>query len=270
MNAHRIRTLLAKEWLELRNNRSLILTLIVPLVMFTLIPLITAFGLPLTLGDSLTADPDTEEVVENLLTAFPGFGALQPIQQFQVYILRQFLALFLISPIIGSIGIATYSIIGEKTTRSLEALLASPIRTDELLVAKSVAAALPPVLVTWFMFLIFALIVFFAGGYDVFRYTFDLAAWGLILLMAPLVALLGLGLGVITSSRVNDPRTAQQIGGIFILPLVALVFGQSAGIFLLGLPIVLVASVVLLLIDLAILGIGVSLFNREQILTRWK
>lgn len=270
MNWHRVRTVLNKEWLELRTNRSLMATLIIPLIMFLIIPLFTAFLLPTFLGDALTGDPDIEEVVGLLLETFPGFATLSTLEQFQVYMLRQFLALFLLSPIIGAMSIATYSIIGEKTTRSLEALLASPIRTDELLLAKSLAAALPPILITWLVFLIFAAIIFFMGGINVFVYTLDSAAWGLMGLIAPLVALLGLGLGVIVSSRANDPRTAQQIGGVVVLPIVALLVGQSTGIFLLGLPIVIIAAVVLFLIDLALLGIGVSLFNRESILTKWK
>ncbi len=270
MNWHRVSTVFEKEWLELRQNRSLLATLIFPLVIFLLLPIVTAFVLPIFLGASITADPDIEEVVGLLMETFPAFAGLSAIEQFQVYMLRQFLALFLLSPIIGSMSIATYSIIGEKTTRSLEALLASPIRTDELLLAKSLAAALPPILVTWLMFLIFATIILVLGGWNVFRFTMDGAAWGMMLLIAPLVALLGLGLGVIVSSRANDPRTAQQIGGVVVLPIVAVVVGQSAGIFLLGLPIVLVAAIILLLIDLALLGIGVSLFNRESILTKWK
>jgi len=270
MNWQRVNTVFEKEWLELRQNRSLLATLIIPLVMFLIIPLVTAFVLPLLLGDALTADPDIEDVVALLMEAFPAFANLSALEQFQVYMLRQFLALFLLSPIIGSMGIATYSIIGEKTTRSLEALLASPIRTDQLLRAKSLAAAIPPLLITWFMFLLFAAIVFGLGGINVFIYTMDSAAWGMMLLLTPLVALLGLGLGVIVSSRANDPRTAQQIGSLVILPIVALVVGQSAGIFLLGLPLVIIAAVILLLIDLALLAIGVSLFNRESILTKWK
>lgn len=270
MNWQRVNTVFEKEWLELRQNRSLLATLLIPLVMFLILPIVTAFVLPIFLGVSITADPDIEDVVGLLMEAFPAFADLTVLEQFQVYMLRQFLALFLLSPIIGSMGIATYSIIGEKTTRSLEALLASPIRTDELLLAKSLAAAIPPILITWFVFLLFATIIFFLGGWNVLRYTMDSAAWGMMLLLAPLVALLGLGLGVIVSSRANDPRTAQQIGGVVVLPIVALIVGQSAGIFLLGLPIVIVAAVILLLIDLALLGIGVSLFNRESILTKWK
>lgn len=270
MNWHRVRTIFDKEWLEIRSNRQLLATLLIPLVMFLLIPLITAFVLPNFLGPALTSDPDIADVVGLLMEAFPNFGELTAIEQFQIYMLRQFLALFLLSPIIGSMSIATYSIIGEKTTRSLEALLASPIRTDELLLAKSLAAALPPIVVTWLIFLLFSAIILTLGGWNVFRYTMDSAAWGLMFLIAPLVALLGLGLGVIVSSRANDPRTAQQIGGVVVLPIVALIVGQSTGIFLLGLPIVIIAAIVLLLIDLALLGVGVSLFNRESILTKWK
>jgi ABC-2 type transport system permease protein len=88
--------------------------------------------------------------------------------------------------------------------------------------------------------------------------------------MCPLVAVLGLSLGVIVSSRANDPRTAQQIGGLFILPIIALFTAQLQGLYFLNLPVVMIAAVALAIIDLAVLGVGVALFDRETILVRWK
>ena len=48
--------------------------------------------------------------------------------------------------------------------------------------------------------------------------------------MASLVAL---QVGVLVSARVNDPRTAQQFGALFILPLTGLFMAQMTGIFVL-------------------------------------
>jgi len=64
-----------------------------------------------------------KRVGEQLGRAYPAFAGLAPLAQFQVFLLRQFVGLFLLAPVMGAISVATYSIIGEKTTRSIEALL---------------------------------------------------------------------------------------------------------------------------------------------------
>ena len=62
-------------------------------------------------------------------------------------------------PLMVPVTIAAYSIVGEKITRSLEPLLATPVTTTELLLGKGLAAALPGVGTAWAcygIFLIFA------------------------------------------------------------------------------------------------------------------
>ena len=76
--------------------------------------------------------------------------------------------------------------------------------------------------------------------------------------------------GVIVSSRVNDPRTAQQIGGVILVPLIALVLVQAIGSFVLDAQVFLAIAVVVALIGVAGLRAGAAIFDREQILTRWK
>ncbi|HBY93929.1 MAG: ABC transporter permease subunit [Ardenticatenaceae bacterium] len=270
MDSIRIRTIIAKEWQETIKNRTIVLTFLLLLLIFMVMPLGLAFGLPLFAGSQALNDPDMGKMLSLLTEAFPGFGNLQPVQQFQVFMLRQFLILFLILPVMGAMSIATYSIIGEKTSRSLEALLATPITTTELLLGKSLAAAGPSVIATWAAFGLFALLTRLLSGPTVTAYIFDAPAWATILLITPLAAVFALGLGVVISSRVNDPRSAQQVGGVLVLPLVAVMIAQSAGFFLLGIPFVLIGALALLLLDLVVLGLGISIFNREQILTRWR
>ena len=94
--------------------------------------------------------------------------------------------------------------------------------------------------------------------------TLTLASLILIAVICPLVAVLGLSLGVIVSSRANDPRTAQQIGGLFVLPIIALVRAQLQGLYFLNLPAVMIAAVALAIIDLAVSGVGVALFGAKR------
>ena len=51
-------------------------------------------------------------MAELLTQAYPAFASLSLVQQFQVFILRQFIVLFMIQPIMGAMSISTYSIIG--------------------------------------------------------------------------------------------------------------------------------------------------------------
>ena len=265
-----IEAIMRKEWVETLHNRTLVWSFVLVGVMFTIMPLIIAFGLPALAGEAMTADPDTGPMLSLLAGALPGFEALGSVEQFQVFALRQFLPLFLLLPIMGAMSIATYSIIGEKTSRSLEAVLATSTTTRDLLLAKSLAATIPAVLGTWAVFGLQALLVRLWAGPTVAAFALDSATWTLILVITPLIAFLALGLGVIVSSRANDPRSAQQVAVILILPLIGLIVGQSAGLFLLGIGAVLVAALVLLVLDVIALLAGVRLFERERILTRWK
>ncbi len=72
------------------------------------------------------------------------------------------------------------------------------------------------------------------------------------------------------SSRVNDPRAAEQLGMVVIIPVIALILGQVAGVITVSSALALGMAAVLLVVDLALLALAVRLFDRETILTRWK
>src|SRR5512141_3236321 len=72
----------------------------------------------------------------------------------QIFIIYQFMLLFMMLPLAIPVAISAYSIVGEKTTRSLEPLLATPITTGELILGKALAAAIPAIVATWVGFLI--------------------------------------------------------------------------------------------------------------------
>jgi len=76
--------------------------------------------------------------------------------------------------------------------------------------------------------------------------------------------------GEIVSSRVNDPRVAQQIGGVIIVPIIGVTLLQATGALLVGASGYLLLTFVVLIVSLVGLRIGVALFDREAILTRWR
>ena len=91
-----------------------------------------------------------------------------------------------------------------------------------------------------------------------------------VFLLGPAVGLSSVVTGVIVSSRVNDPRVAQQIGGVIIVPIIGVTLVQATGSVLVGASGYLLLAGIILAISLVGLRIGVALFDREAILTRWR
>jgi ABC-2 type transport system permease protein len=189
----------------------------------------------------------------------------------QIYVVNQFLLLFMMTPVIIPVTIAAYSIVGEKATHSLEPLLATPISTFELLAGKSLAAALPAIIIGWVSF------GAFLGALPVIGVTkpvIDYIAgptWLLAILVAgPLMAIAAVNLALFVSSRVNDPRTAEQISSLLILPILGLLFAQLAGIIVINVMVMLSFIGGMILLDIGMIYLGTTIFQRESILTRWK
>jgi ABC-2 type transport system permease protein len=88
--------------------------------------------------------------------------------------------------------------------------------------------------------------------------------------LAPLLTVLAVNFGIIVSSRVNDPRAAEQLGALLVLPLMILFIGPLTGFIMLNSTTFLLSAAVVALLDVVLVYLGVKLFQRETILTRWK
>ena len=84
------------------------------------------------------------------------------------------------------------------------------------------------------------------------------------------MAVLSVNFSIMVSSRVNDPRVAEQLSAVVILPVLAIFFGQIAGLFILNSTLILILCLVLLLVDILMIYLAIRLFQRETILTRWR
>jgi ABC-2 type transport system permease protein len=253
---------LQKELQEIVKNRLLLFSLVpLPLVL-VVIPLAFVFfarGQPI--------DPEEAAMYRRLS---PAFAAMDPTDVFQIILVGQFMFMLLLTPVIAPLTIATFSIIGEKQVRSLEPLLATPVRTWELLAGKVLAALIPAVLATWVSYLVLIVGMGAMASPAVFA-TVVSPMWMLaIVLLAPLLAVLAINLGVLVSSRVNDTRVAQQVSALLVLPLVGLGIAQTAGVILYDLGMFVVALVLIAALNALVMVATVRLFQRETILTRWK
>ncbi len=267
MNLTRVRAIVAKEVLEIRKNPLLLVTIFLPPILFLLLPLAILAAAGSTAG-SVRIPPDQ---LARMRSISPALADISGIEFLQLLILQQFLTFFLMMPLLIPVSIAAYSIIGEKELKSLEPLLATPVRTAELLLGKGIAAVVPAILTTWVTYVLFLIGARLIVTSDVvYARLFD-PMWLLaMILLAPLFALFAVNLGIIVSSRVNDVRVAQQMVGIIVLPVVLLGVGQTTGLVLLNSLTFIAGAFAMLLIDAAVLYIGARLFQRETILTQWK
>jgi ABC-2 type transport system permease protein len=167
-------------------------------------------------------------------------------------------------------SVAAYSVIGEKQARTLEPLLATPLTTVELLIAKVLGALLPALALTVSCFAVYVAGVALLAEPGVFRALLTPASLTIVFVLGPLAALAALQLAVCASSRVNDARSAQQIGALIILPIAAALVLQLTGTFLLTAPMMAFIAAALVAVNGGLMLLGIVLFDRESILTRWK
>jgi ABC-2 type transport system permease protein len=265
----RIRALLAKELADLRKNPAVFFPAVLTGLICVLLPFFVAILIPYLTGERLSASSDFE-VAQQMYKEQRASRLLDAEGAVQAWIFQQFLVLLVLTPVAGSMSLAAYSVIGEKQARTLEPLLATPLTTFELLAAKVLGAMLPAVGLTLacFSLYLFGTVVLARPGVPWMLLTAQSLA--VVFLLGPLAALAALQLAVCVSSRVNDARSAQQIGALIILPIAGLLIAQLTGAVLLTIPVILLITAVLVAVNGVLMLVGIALFDRESILTRWK
>jgi len=77
-------------------------------------------------------------------------------------------------------------------------------------------------------------------------------------------------LGILISTRVNDVRVAQQIGGLVVVPVVGIGIAQVTGRVVINNEGFLQFSLFLIAADLVVFWLAKLAFQRENILVRWR
>src|SRR5919201_3569565 len=158
----------------------------------------------------------------------------------------------------------------EKSARTLEPLLATPVGVGDLLFAKSLASTVPSVLVTWLAYSIYLASVIVIGSHAAAN-AVTAPRWVLaIIVMVPLLTLLSVNLGILISTRVNDVRVAQQIGGLVVVPVVGIGIAQVTGRVVINNEAFVQFSLFLIAINAAVFWLAKLAFQRENILVRWR
>jgi ABC-2 type transport system permease protein len=252
----------AREWREARGNKLL--------VGMTLLPPVVILGAGILAVWAAALYPPSEQDVRALYASAPAAAGLDPKEAVQGFIATYFLVLFMLIPTVVPLTIAIYSVIGEKAARTLEPLLATPVGVGELLLAKSVASTVPAVLVTWIAYGIYLAAVIAVGSSAAVR-AVTAPRWVLaVVVMVPLLTALSVNLGILISTRVNDVRVAQQIGGLVVVPVVALGIAQVTGRVVLNDASFIQTAIGLIVIDTVVFFAARLAFQRENILSRWR
>jgi ABC-2 type transport system permease protein len=117
--------------------------------------------------------------------------------------------------------LASYSVVGERQQGTLEPVLTTPIRREEFLLGKAMAAFVPS------LFIAYAVYGLFVAGVELFAHPGiasavirgpELLAQ---LVFTPLLTGWSIWVGIGISARTNDVRTAQQLSALASLPAIA-------------------------------------------------
>ncbi len=238
----------SKELSIFRSKKSIFYSVII-------FPLFVGIGLPLLVHFILTSAGDiTPDILAGMLILVNAFAFF-----------------FIIGAATLPTVIAAYSIIGEKQEQSLEPLLATPTTDGEILLGKTIGALLPPLVAIWIGAVIFMVLI------DSFLFSLlgrlyypNAVIAVIMLLLVPLSEITAVEMSVIISARVNDVRTAQQLGSLIVIPFALIYVLGEINAFPLTVPYLLVLSAVILLADIGLYYLAVSTFQREEILTTWR
>ena len=235
VSKRRVRAIFRKELREYRRNGFIVLTMAVIPLIFLIQPLVVVFALPASTAAELSH--------EHLLLYMLGIPAIVPA------------------------SVAAYAVVGERQQGTLEPVLTTPIRREEFLLGKALAALVPSVAIAYAVYVLFLACVGLFAHPAVASALIrgpDLLAQ---LLFTPLLAGWSIWVGIAISARSSDFRVAQQLGMLVSLPpaVVAALIAFNVIHASLGLALGLTA-VLLLLVGLG-WGIMSATFDRERLMT---
>ncbi len=269
-SARNIGNVMSNEWRNAfaSGNTVAFMTLFPVLIlaqMFAVIWLVIRFAGPDVLSGTILL-----KGLEQIQHVMPEIASLPLVDKFKVFFYMQIPVYILLVPAMIANGLATFSIVEEKQTGTLEPLLATPVKTWELLFAKALSGTIPAVIVTWFCAGLCIVGVVIIGPASLLEYLLT-PTWLLtLILVVPAVTLMSFLLGVIGSARAKDARNAQQVAIIIVLPILALVAIQLLGVVAFTPLMFVLLGLLILLLDLLTLRIAVRLFQRESIVSKWK
>ena len=236
----RVRAVLRKELREYRRNKLVVGTMAALPLIFVLLPM------------------------SGVLSVKAG----TPLRQIKGVVGSAGLGLFLV-PLILPTVIAGYAVVGEREQGTLEPVLTTPVRREELLMGKALAAIIPSVSVGYGLFAIFATVVRLVAIPAVVALVWQPAQVVAIALFTPLLAAFSIWVGLAISARSSDVRVAQQLATMAVLPMVGLLLLFTFRVVSPTVTVAVAGAVLLAALDLGAWRLVSALFDRERLLTRY-
>ncbi|HEX4864490.1 MAG TPA: ABC transporter permease subunit [Acidimicrobiales bacterium] len=235
----RVRAILRKEFREYRRNGNVFIyaTAILPLI-FIIQPLIQVFTLSSAAASALHREHGL------------------------IYMLA--------IPVLVPAALAAYSVVGERTQGTLEPVLATPIRPEELLLGKALAAFIPSVVVAYVVFGLYVAVVELFARSAVASALIRGPELLAQLVFTPLLAAWSIWVGISLSTRTSDPRTAQQMSILANLPIVAVTTLVAFNVIPATFRVALAFGVALVILVRLGWRFASALFDRERLITNTK
>ena len=249
-------------------SRAVVLPLlIVPLIFVLILPVAVALLAPLAAREGADIMREFESFSPALLASVAG---LSDPQKIVVLFLEYMMApLFLVLPVMFASVLAADSFAGEKERKTIEALVYSPVADRDLVLAKMLSAWLPAVVVGAGAFVVYCLVANLAAWPVMGRLFLPTWLWLVLAVwVMPAAAACALGATVIVSARANTFQDAYQVGGMVVLPLIAIVIAQAAGVIYLSAWWMVALGAVLWAAAALLLRLGGSRFQRAEIMAR--
>ncbi len=173
----------------------------------------------------------------------------------------------LIIPTMVPSALTAYSVVGEREQGTLEPVLITPIRREEFLVGKALAAFAPTLVIAYTLFGVFLGAAELFAQPAVVSAIFERSHVLVQLLYTPLLAGWSIWMGIGISARSTDVRAAQQLAVFASLPPLGLVALLSFNVIPASVGLALGLAAGLLVVD----GFGwravAALFDRERLIT---
>jgi ABC-type Na+ efflux pump permease subunit len=176
--------------------------------------------------------------------------------------------LLLVAPALLPAVIAAYSVVGEREQGTLEPLLTTPLRREELLLGKALGVVVPAVGIAYVLFVVIQICArLFASNAAVVSALGQGPHILAEILFAPLLAGWSIWVGIGISTRAGDVRVAQQLGTLSSIPPLAVAALVSFNVFTPSVGLAVGFALVLLVADVILFGIVAALFDRERLIT---
>jgi len=255
--------------LALQNKNVLVPTIIVPAVILVIIPAIMV-SMPRWVSLEEMSYDDIEPFLRMIAAAGLNIDMNDYVQAWIIGSASyMFAPMFLIIPLMTSSILASDSFVGERERHTIEGLLYTPISTRDLFVGKVLTAFIPAMIIEIASFIAYAIVVNAAGYYAMHHIFFPPTFWwALLLWLGPGVSFCGIGITVLISSKTKTFIEAQQWSGILVLPIVLVMVGQLAGLFVLGTGIVFLIGAVFWAVGIVATLYGAKTFHRSELISQ--